>query len=84
VIKIKVDIVGGSFGGLSAAISLKEINKSIDVIVHEKHKEIGYNHEGRRCGEAIMKVGDAVKLILLKKSGINGFLRIKVFLMKLK
>jgi flavin-dependent dehydrogenase len=22
------------------------------VVVHEKYKEIGYNHEGRRCGEA--------------------------------
>ena len=49
---IKVDIIGGSFGGLSAAISLKERKKSIDVVVHEKHKKIGYNHEGRRCGEA--------------------------------
>jgi len=48
----KVDIIGGSLGGLSTAISIKEQNKSIDVIVHEKHKKIGYNHEGRRCGEA--------------------------------
>lgn len=51
-IRIKVDIVGGSLSGLSTAISLKQINKSIDVTVYEKHKEIGYNHEGRRCGEA--------------------------------
>ena len=51
-ITIKVDIVGGSLSGLSAAISLKENNKDISVFVHEKYKEIGYNHEGRRCGEA--------------------------------
>jgi len=49
---MQVDIVGGSISGLSTAISLKQHNKSIDVIVHEKHKKIGYNHEGRRCGEA--------------------------------
>jgi flavin-dependent dehydrogenase len=49
---IKVDIIGGSLGGLSTAISLKEHDSSIDVVVHEKYKEIGYNHEGRRCGEA--------------------------------
>jgi len=52
VITIKVDIVGGSLGGLSAAITIKEKDKSIDVTVYEKHKKIGYNHEGRRCGEA--------------------------------
>ena len=51
-ITIKVDIVGGSLGGLSAAITIKEKDKSIDVTVYEKHKKIGYNHEGRRCGEA--------------------------------
>lgn len=49
---IKVDIVGGSLSGLAAATSLKEHNKSINVTVHEKYKKIGYNHEGRRCGEA--------------------------------
>jgi flavin-dependent dehydrogenase len=52
VVKIQVDIIGGSIGGLSAAFSLKNHDKSINVIVHEKHKKIGYNHEGRRCGEA--------------------------------
>jgi flavin-dependent dehydrogenase len=52
VIKIKIDIIGGSLSGLSAGISLKKNDKSIEVIVHEKHKKIGYNHEGRRCGEA--------------------------------
>jgi flavin-dependent dehydrogenase len=49
---IKVDIVGGSLSGLSTAISLKEHDPSIEVVVHEKYKTIGYNHEGRRCGEA--------------------------------
>jgi len=51
VIIIKIDIVGGSLGGLSTAISLKRLDKNIDVVVHEKYKTIGYNHEGRRCGE---------------------------------
>jgi flavin-dependent dehydrogenase len=49
---IKVDIVGGSLSGLSTAISLKDHDPSIEVVVHEKYKAIGYNHEGRRCGEA--------------------------------
>jgi flavin-dependent dehydrogenase len=49
---IKVDIIGGSLGGCSTAISLKEHDPSIKVVIHEKYKEIGYNHEGRRCGEA--------------------------------
>lgn len=49
---IQVDIVGGSIGGLSTAISLKEHDKAIAVVVHEKYKTIGYNPEGRRCGEA--------------------------------
>ncbi|UCH72193.1 MAG: NAD(P)/FAD-dependent oxidoreductase [Thermoplasmatales archaeon] len=49
---LKVDIVGGGISGLSTAMSLKERDSSINVVVHEKHKKIGYNHEGRRCGEA--------------------------------
>jgi flavin-dependent dehydrogenase len=49
---MQVDIVGGSLSGLSTALSIKEHNPSIDVIVHEKYKIIGYNPEGRRCGEA--------------------------------
>jgi flavin-dependent dehydrogenase len=52
VVAMKVDIVGGSIGGLSTAISLKEHNQSITVVVHEKYKTIGFNPEGRRCGEA--------------------------------
>lgn len=49
---IKIDIVGGGIGGLSAAASLKKHDKSIEVIIHEKHKIVGYNIDGRRCGEA--------------------------------
>ena len=50
-IKIKIDIIGGSIAGLNTALSLKKHNKNIKVFVHEKHKKIGYNPEGRRCGE---------------------------------
>lgn len=50
-ISIHVDIVGGGFGGLSTAITLKRLNKTISVTVHEKHRQIGYNPEGRRCAE---------------------------------
>jgi len=49
---IKIDIVGSGISGLSTAISLKKHDKSIDVDIHEKHKKIGYNFDGRRCGEA--------------------------------
>jgi flavin-dependent dehydrogenase len=52
VVLIQIDIIGGSLGGLSTAISLKQQNPSVDVIVHEKYTSLGYNHEGRRCGEA--------------------------------
>ncbi|KYK29481.1 hypothetical protein AYK20_05260 [Thermoplasmatales archaeon SG8-52-1] len=51
-IKIKIDIIGGGLSGISAGISLKKNNRLIEVIIHEKHKNIGYNNEGRRCGEA--------------------------------
>lgn len=51
-IKIKIDIVGGGPAGLSAAISLKKNDESIKVVLHEKHKDIGYNRSARRCGEA--------------------------------
>jgi flavin-dependent dehydrogenase len=51
-VTIRVDIVGGSISGLSTAISLKEHDPTISVVVHEKYGQIGYNHEGRRCGEA--------------------------------
>jgi len=69
--KLKIDIVGGSLAGLSAAISLKELNKKIDVNVYEKHKEIGYNSEGRRCGEAHSIEREWSKWIPDKKSVYN-------------
>ncbi len=37
---------------MSTATSIKNHNSNIEVVVHEKYKDIGYNHEGRRCGEA--------------------------------
>ncbi|HIH00113.1 MAG TPA: NAD(P)-binding protein, partial [Thermoplasmata archaeon] len=49
---MKVDIIGAGPGGLSTATSIKNHNPNIEVVVHEKYKDIGYNHEGRRCGEA--------------------------------
>jgi flavin-dependent dehydrogenase len=52
VIRIKIDIIGGGPAGLSTAISLKEHDKSIKVVLHEQHKNIGYNANARRCGEA--------------------------------
>jgi flavin-dependent dehydrogenase len=68
---IKVDIVGGSLSGLSAAITLRKLNKNINVIVHEKHKKIGYNHEGRRCGEGHSIGEDWKKWIPKGKSIFN-------------
>lgn len=47
-----VDVVGGSIAGLTTAIACKHTNPSVDVTVYEKYKTIGFNHEGRRCGEA--------------------------------
>lgn len=49
---MQVDIIGGSISGLATAITLKKKSPSVDVIVHEKYPKIGFNHEGRRCGEA--------------------------------
>ncbi len=37
---------------MSTATSIKTHNPDIEVVVHEKYKTVGYNHEGRRCGEA--------------------------------
>ena len=70
-IKIKIDIVGGSLGGLATAISLKEHDKDINVVVHEKHKKIGYNPEGRRCGEAHSIEGEWKKWKPLESSIFN-------------
>ena len=68
---MKVDIIGGGLSGLSAAISLKENDKKIQVTIHEKHKKIGYNHEGRRCGEAHTIEKEWSKWIPTKKSYYN-------------
>lgn len=76
-INIKVDIIGGSLGGLSAAISLKENDKSIKVVVHEKHKKIGYNHEGRRCGEAHSIEAEWKKWKPEKKSYFNEITKVE-------
>jgi flavin-dependent dehydrogenase len=48
---IHVDIVGGSFGGLSTALTIKRLDSTISITVYEKHNQIGYNPEGRRCAE---------------------------------
>ena len=49
---MNVDIIGGGISGLSSATTLKELNPTINVTLYEKYKTIGYNYEGRRCGEA--------------------------------
>lgn len=74
---IKVDIVGGSLGGLSTAISLKQHNKAVNVIVHEKYKTIGYNHEGRRCGEAYSVGGEWAKWKPVGKSIFNNITKVE-------
>ena len=74
---IKVDIVGGSLSGLSTAISLKQHNKAVDVIVHEKYKTIGYNHEGRRCGEAHSVEGEWAKWKPVGKSIFNNITKVE-------
>jgi flavin-dependent dehydrogenase len=78
VIKIKIEIIGGSLGGISAGISLKKNDKSIDVIIHEKHNKIGYNFEGRRCGEAHSIVSEWISDIPGKESIYNHISRAEV------
>ena len=77
---IKVNIIGGSISGLSVAISIKEKNKKIDVIVHEKHKKIGYNHEGRRCGEAHSIEQEWNKWIPTGKSIFNEITKAEIYI----
>ena len=79
-IKIKVDIIGGSLSGISAGISLKKNNRSIEVIIHEKHKKIGYNHEGRRCGEAHSIDSKWLKDVPKGKSIFNNITRAEVII----
>lgn len=69
--KLEIDIVGGSLSGLSSAISLKENNKKIKVNVFEKNKEIGFNYEGRKCGEAHTVEKEWCKWIPEKRSYYN-------------
>ncbi|KYK21890.1 hypothetical protein AYK24_08605 [Thermoplasmatales archaeon SG8-52-4] len=70
--------MGGSISGLSTASSIKQKNKSIKVVVHEKHKLIGYNHEGRRCGEAHSIESEWDKWIPKGKSVFNNILSAEV------
>jgi digeranylgeranylglycerophospholipid reductase len=77
---IKVNIIGGSISGLSAAISIREKSNKIDVIVHEKHKKIGYNHEGRRCGEAHSIEPEWNKWIPTGKSIFNEIKKAEIYI----
>ena len=79
---MKVDIVGGSLAGLSTARSIKENNSSIKVVVHEKYKNIGYNHEGRRCGEAHSMAKKWSKWMPKGKSIFNTILRAELVIGK--
>ncbi len=77
-IRIKVDIVGGSIGGLATAISIKRHDSTIDVTVHEKYKTIGYNHEGRRCGEAYTVAGEWSKWKPNETSVFNDITKVEM------
>ena len=68
---IKVDIIGGGISGLNTAISIKENNKNIDVLIHEKNERIGYNREGRKCGEAHSVENEWSRWVPEKKSYFN-------------
>jgi len=68
---MKVDIIGAGFSGLSAAISLIEHNPKIDVAIYEKSLRIGYNPDGRRCGEAHDVIGEWKKWMPSEKSIFN-------------
>ncbi len=74
----KVDIVGGGLSGLSTAISLKKLDENIDVIVHEKYKKIGYNPEGRRCGEGHSVEREWKKWVPSKKSIFNDIYNVEI------
>lgn len=69
---------------MNAAISLKKQNKNFQVIVHEKHKIIGYNHEGRRCGEAHSIEAEWKKWQPAEKSIFNHIYRVETTVGKTK
>ncbi len=80
--KTKVDIIGGGISGLAAAIAIKKLNKKIDVNIYEKHKKIGYNPEGRRCGEAHSIEGKWKKWKPNKKSIFNEIYKVETIVGK--
>lgn len=77
---MKVDIIGGGIAGLSTAISIKKNNPKIKVIVHEKHKKIGYNSEGRRCGEGHSVEKEWKKWKPLGKSIFNNIYKVETII----
>jgi flavin-dependent dehydrogenase len=68
---MQIDIVGAGLSGLASAISLKENNHSIKVNIFEKNKKIGYNYDGKKCGEAHTVEKEWSKWIPDKKSYYN-------------
>ena len=52
------------------------------MIIHEKYKEIGYNHEGRRCGEAHSVEREWTKWKPTGKSIFNTILRADIIIGK--
>src|SRR5512137_2931467 len=82
VCRIKVDIIGAGLSGLNTAITIKDHDPAIEVVVHEKYKEIGYNHEGRRCGEAHTVERDWTKWKPIGKSIYNTILNGEVVIGK--
>lgn len=75
---IKIDIIGGGLSGLSAAAAIKKHDNTIDVIVHEKHKTVGDNVDGRRCGEAHTIENEWNRWLPLEKNVFNTILTAKV------
>jgi flavin-dependent dehydrogenase len=67
---------------LSTAISIKDHNPIIEVVVHEKYKDIGYNHEGRRCGEAHSVEREWKQWVPTKKSIFNMILHAEIVIGK--
>ncbi len=75
---MKVDIIGGGIAGISASIALKKQDNSIDVILHEKNKKIGYNHNARKCGEGYQYVKEWGCEKPLKKSIFCEIKRVEI------